>query len=376
MILTGIRLATFRNHHDTTVDFGGGINAFFGENGQGKTNILEAMSYLGLTKSFYAAGDADAAQFAEPGFAIEGRLASDAGISHAAKILYCREPPSKKVVIDGSEPETLASAVGRFPVVVLSPENSAVTFGGPSDRRKFLDVILSQVSAAYLNDVMDYRHVLRQRNRILSEARMTGKVSAGILEPWTQGLVAAGARICHRRWVFVEEFRQTLIGAYASIVPDGEIPDIRYRPGFAADMGDVQQLAEQFALALEKQRTEEAKRGSTLSGPHRDELAMTINGTNVQLFASQGQHKSFLVGLKVAEFTYVRERRGETPLFLLDDVFSELDARRAGKILSLVQGLGQTMITATDDSAFRGAVAWGTDHRRFTVDGGTCRPAS
>jgi DNA replication and repair protein RecF len=265
--------------------------------------------------------------------------------------------------------------VGRFPVVVLSPENSAVTFGGPSDRRRFLDVILSQVSAAYLNDVMDYRHVLRQRNRILSEARMSGKSTAGILDPWTQGLISTGARVCHRRWVFVEEFREALVSAYARIVPEGEVPDIRYRPGFAADMGDVKNLAEQFALALDKQRDEEARRGSTLSGPHRDELAMTINGTNVQQFASQGQHKSFLIGLKVAEFMYVRERRGETPLFLLDDVFSELDAGRAGRILALVQGLGQTMITATDDSAFGGAVAWGTDHRRFTVERGTCRQA-
>jgi DNA replication and repair protein RecF len=376
MILTGIRLSTFRNHRDTMVDFGRGINAFLGENGQGKTNILEAMSYLGLTKSFYAASDADATQFGEPGFSIEGRLLSDAGTSHAVRIVYRREPPAKEYVADGNAPETMASVVGRFPVVVLSPENSAITFGAPADRRKFLDVILSQVGAPYLNDLMEYRHVLRQRNRLLGEARMQGKPPDGLIEPWTEALVSLGARVSHRRWTFVEEFRQTLASAYAQIVPEGEVPDVAYRPGFASETAAVKDLAAQFSRALEMQRGEETRRGTTLSGPHRDDILFTLNGTSVQHFASQGQHKSLLLGLKVAEFMYVRERRGETPLFLLDDVFSELDARRAARILTLVEELGQTMITATEATAFGHAVAWGTDHRRFTVEHGTCRQAA
>ncbi len=377
MILSGVRLSNFRNHEATAIGFGPGINALLGENGQGKTNVLEAVSYLSLTKSFYAAGDVDALQIGKDAFEVEGGLVSAAGVSHTVHVAYTRVPPAKSFLIDGTAPGRLSSVIGRFPVVILSPENNAITFGGPVERRKFMDLTLSQVSRVYLDDLLEYRRILRQRNRILTDARLRGITVGGILEPWTENLARYGGRIAHRRLLFVDEFRSSLRSAYRDLVPAAEEPDIRYQCGFPArGVAGAEGLSDTLRTALEEKRAEELARGVTLAGPHRDELALTINGISVQQFASQGQHKTLLVALKVAEFMYVRERREEVPLFLLDDVFSELDAGRAARILALAAGIGQTMITTTNDGVFGSSIVWGDRHRRYIVENGTCRPAA
>jgi DNA replication and repair protein RecF len=377
MILSGVRLSNFRNHEATAIGFGPGINALLGENGQGKTNVLEAVSYLSLTKSFYAAGDVDALQIGKDAFEVEGGLVSAAGVSHTVHVAYTRVPPAKSFLIDGTAPGRLSSVIGRFPVVILSPENNAITFGGPVERRKFMDLTLSQVSRVYLEDLLEYRRILRQRNRILTDARLRGITVGGILEPWTENLARYGGRIAHRRLLFVDEFRSSLRSAYRDLVPAAEEPDIRYQCGFPArGVAGAEGLSDTLRTALEEKRAEELARGVTLAGPHRDELALTINGISVQQFASQGQHKTLLVALKVAEFMYVRERREEVPLFLLDDVFSELDAGRAARILALAAGIGQTMITTTNDGVFGSSIVWGDRHRRYIVENGTCRPAA
>jgi DNA replication and repair protein RecF len=377
MILSGVKLSNFRNHTATAIEFVPGINALLGNNGQGKTNVLEAVSYLSLTKSFYAAGDTDAVQIGKEGFEVEGVLRSGTGTGHTVRVAFSRLPPAKSFLIDGTPPERLSSVIGMFPVVVLSPENSAITFGGPAERRKFMDLTLSQVSRVYLDDLLEYRRILKQRNRLLADARFGGTVIAGLLEPWTDNLARCGARIAARRIVFVDEFRSYMRRAYHDLAPEGEVPDMQYRCGFPLDgAGDQETVAVCLRAALDARSKDEVTRGVTLAGPHRDELALTINSIGVQQFASQGQHKTLLVALKVAEFFYVRERREEVPLFLLDDVFSELDTGRAERILALASGIGQTMITTTDERVFGTSIRWGDHNRRFIVERGTCRPAA
>ncbi|MEW6510399.1 MAG: DNA replication/repair protein RecF [Bacteroidota bacterium] len=379
MMLSAIRFSNFRNHGATALEFGGGVNALFGANGEGKTNVLEAVSYLSLTKSFYASGDADALQIGKETFEIEGTMVSDLRVASQVAVRYQHIPsPAKSVRVNGTPTERLSSLIGMFPVVVLSPENNGITFGPPAERRKFVDLTLSQVSRAYLEDVLEYRRTLRQRNRLLADARIRGRMpDAELLEPWTLGLAQYGGRIAHRRRLFAEEFRSYMHNAYRDVAAGGEEPEMVYRCGFPADRADgAEAMSACMMTALEQGRNEEIKRGITLSGPHRDELALTLNGMSVQRFASQGQHKTFLVALKVAEFFYVRERRGEIPLFLLDDVFSELDARRAQRILAMAADVGQCMITATDDAIFRTTLQWGDTHRRFTVERGTCTRAA
>jgi DNA replication and repair protein RecF len=374
MILSGIRLGNFRNHVATEIAFGSGLNALFGGNGQGKTNVLEAVSYLSLTKSFYAASDADVVRIGTEGFHLEGTMIAGSGVAHHIRVEYTRTPPAKLFTVDAAAPESLASIIGRFPAVVLSPENSAITFGGPADRRRFVDLTLAQVSGAYLRDLLEYRRVLRQRNRILAEGRTRTAHVEQLLAPWTESLVDCGARIAHRRQSFIGEFAEDVRQAYRDLDLASEEPGLAYRSGFGArDGGGPVELSRQFATTLERCHSEERRRGLTLAGPHRDDVGLTLNGHAVQQFASQGQHKTLLVALKVAEFAYVKERRDETPLLLLDDVFSELDERRARRILDLAGQLGQSIITTTDDRTFGTSVAWGDTNRRFTVERGTCR---
>jgi len=374
MMLSRIRLRNFRNHDATAIEFAGGINAFLGDNGQGKTSILEAVSYLSLTKSFYAAGDAEVIGAGRDGFELEGHIASDAGIEQRVAVACRRMPPEKRFLLNGAPPETLASVIGRFPLVVLSPENGAITFGGPGERRKFLDMTLSQVSQAYLGDILEYRKALRQRNRVLADGRLRGQCPPGLLEPWTESLIAHGSTVARRRAEFVHEFREYVERSYRSVIPEGEQPQVSYVCGFAAgDAADASAYAGRLAADLEARSAEERRRGLTLAGPHRDDLRLSINGLDVQRFASQGQHKTLLVALKLAEYTYMKERRGETPMLLLDDVFSELDRSRVRRILSLAAELGQVMITTTEGSVFDGTIPWGERHRRFIVERGTCR---
>jgi len=374
MILSRIRLCSFRNHAATSVEFGGGINAFLGANGQGKTSILEAVSYLSLTKSFYASGDAEVIGIGAEGFELEGAFVSDAGVQHQVLVRCTRVPQEKKFLVNGTPPERFAAVIGRFPVVVLSPENGSITFGGPGERRKFMDLTLSQVSSAYLEDILEYRKTLRQRNRILSDGRMQGALRPGVIEPWTESLVVYGSRIAHRRALFAAEFRSHILSAYRRIMPEAENPDISYLSGFRTEEGeDVRGYAARLSADLESRHSEERRRGLTLAGPHRDDLRLTINGMDVQRFASQGQHKTLLVAMKIAEYSYMLERHNETPMFLLDDVFSELDHARAHRILEFAGGLGQVMITTTERTVFGRSVEWGNHNRRFTVERGTCR---
>ena len=368
-----IKLRNFRNHSNSEISFGSEFNVLRGNNGQGKTNVLEAISYLSLTKSFYAANDATTLQLGKEFFEIEGTLVSDDGHQSEVRVTYDRETAEKQLTINRSRPETLASVIGMFPIVVLSPEHHEITFGAPVERRKFIDLLLSQISRVYFEDLLEYRRVLKQRNRILSDLKLQSREQPDTLEPWTIGLVNHGSRIIHKRREFLSEFQTYVNQAYRDLVGNHEAPRLDY-VGLPDIPDDCRLIEERLQKALEQRRDEELRRGVTLVGPHRDEVRFSIDDMSVQKFASQGQHKTLLVALKVAEFFYLKERRNEVPIFLLDDVFSELDEHRSQHILDLVGTLGQTFITATGDAVFQHRIEWNDRHRKFLVENGTCRP--
>jgi DNA replication and repair protein RecF len=376
MIVASVTLRNFRNHRASSLAFGGGINALLGDNGEGKTNILEAVSYLSLTKSFYASGDSTVLQIGEERFEIGGSIVGATGGAHAVRVAYEKSTGEKTYEIDGARPERLSSVIGRFPIVILSPENAAITFGGPGERRRFMDLILSQLSPAYLETLFEYRRIVRQRNRVLLDARLRGSQPGRLLDPWNEGLARHGSVLIHRRREFVGEFADYVVRAYGDLVEEkGEMPGVRYESGWTGGEGltSKEEIAEGLRVLLREYQSEDLRRGTTLVGPHRDNLLFTLGGIPVQQYASQGQHKSLLVALKVAEHAYLRERREERPIFLLDDVFSELDLRRAARVLDLASALGQVIITATDARALGGSVSWNDTNRRFLVERGTCR---
>ena len=374
MRIAEVRLRNFRNHADTLLEFGGGINVLSGKNGQGKTNILEAISYLSLTKSFYASSDETAVRFGTDSFEVEGVIIAGSGLRYTVQVSYGLRGGEKAFAINSTRPESLASVIGTFPVVILSPENNAITFGGPAARRRFVDLTLSQISRVYLEDILEYRRILRQRNRLLSDARVGGSASASALEPWTVSLVHYGSRIVKRRQEFVGEFKGYIDRGYKTLVSMGEEPALEYVSFVPLPEGaSPEEIGELMFNEVKARAAEEMRRGVTLVGPHRDEVRLSINGAALQQYASQGQHKTFLVALKTAEFFYLRERRGEAPIFLLDDLFSELDEGRSRRILDLVSDLGQTIITTTGERVLEDTAGWNDHVRRFIIENGTSR---
>jgi DNA replication and repair protein RecF len=375
MKLLRLRLVDFRNHPESCIEFGSGINAIVGMNGQGKTNVLEAISYISLTKSFFTAPDATVARIGTDGFELMAELVGDTGVAHQVRVTYARSSGEKEVVINRLPPESMRSVIGRFPLVVLSPEHHAITTGGPAERRRFIDLLLSQISQSYLADLVEYRRIVRQRNHILALGRNGGVVRTEDIEPWTESLVQQGVRIMRKRSEFVAGFSPYMKQAYEQIAGVDESPSMEYIPSVSMNEGESdEELSHAFGSMLQMRVGDELRRGITLVGPHRDDLRFTLNKLPVQTYASQGQHKTMLVGLKVAEFRYLNDHRDERPVFLMDDVFGELDAHRAQHILSMVHSLGQAIITATDESVFHGSMEWSIDNRRIYVKNGSCSP--
>jgi DNA replication and repair protein RecF len=339
-------------------------------NGAGKTNILEGISFLCLTKSFYAANDSTALQVGAEAFAVEGIVESDGGLTYDLRVVYSGTDRRKEYLINRQSPERMSAVVGEFPVVVLSPENASVTFGGPGDRRRFIDLAISQASRAYLEDLLEYRRILRQRNRILADNRETGNSINDILDPWNESIVTHGARITHRRMTFIREFEPAVRTAFEAVAGAGETPSLTYEPSIGLEGAtSVEGIQSALSEGLSRRFGEERRTGTTLTGPHRDELVFRINTMDLRGYASQGQHKTFLVALKLAEFVYLKQRCKETPLLLLDDVLSELDQERADRLLGQAEQAGQTFITSTDARPFMSNGAY----RRFWVAGGTVR---
>ncbi|MGB2958054.1 MAG: DNA replication/repair protein RecF [Bacteroidota bacterium] len=374
MVVTELRLKNFRNHVMTRLEFGEGVNALVGGNGQGKTNVLEALSYLSLTKSFFAANDATVIQIGKESFEVDGTIQDTTGSNHEVMVSYSRTSREKVVRVDRSKPETLASVVGKFPVVILSPDHGSISAGGPSERRKFMDILLSQTSRSYLEDLLEYRRALRQKNRLLMRAKMEGVRPGASLEPWSISLARHGGRIMRRRRDFAKEFQPFVRRAYTALAEEKEQPEVTYVPTVAvspdAPSGEIERV---LAQRMEASRREEERRGLSLTGPHRDELKLCIDSRRVQEYASQGQHKTLLVALKVAEFWFMKERITETPALLLDDVFGELDPQRSRRMLSLVPEMGQTVVTTTDERFFENAVQWNGRNKRYFVEKGVCR---
>ncbi|MCL5267288.1 MAG: DNA replication/repair protein RecF [Bacteroidetes bacterium] len=342
-----IRLENFRNHSESSLEFTPGVNLIIGGNAQGKTSILEALSYVCLTKSFLQQADLTVPKFGSDLFAIDAAMEGDRSVMNHARVVY-GSGTGKKYFLNRNEIRRSSEVIGMFPIVMLSPGDFTLTTGSPAERRKFADMVLSQISRSYLEELVEYRRALKQRNKILLDGKISNILDKEMLDAWTDALVAHGAKIITKRDEFVLDFQETFKSAYATLVESGEVPGLYYEPSFKASDA----IGETFHRELEKVFKVERARGATLVGPHRDDIGFILNDRSLKEFASQGQHKTFLVALKIAEFHYIRKMLGETPVMLLDDVMTELDYKRATRTIGVISGLGQTFITSTDMLSF------------------------
>jgi DNA replication and repair protein RecF len=369
-------MENFRNHRESSFACSKNGNLFVGNNGEGKTNILEAVSYLCLTKSFFSAADTIVTQIGKPGFLVSGEFESDYGTKFSAAVEFIKEKAEKKYSLNRQPVERASDVIGTFPLVVLAPEQNRITIGGPQDRRQFVDLAVSQTSRTYLEDLIEYRRIVRQRNRLLMGIRENGRDIAGALAPWNESLVNTGSAIIEKRIEFCGEFSSSIQREFEILVGPAEHPSMDYRPSVTGkDPVPLEERKESFRQELEKRFREECQTGYSLVGPHRDEYVFGINGMELRKYASQGQHKTFLIALKLAEFNFLRERCRETPILLMDDVLSELDPFRSEKLFQMTSKVGQIFLTSTESTMVSRISFPETQWKKNRVVQGTVRDA-
>lgn len=344
MILSSINLKNFRSHKDTYLNFSDKLNFIIGGNGQGKTTVLEGIYYLCTTKSINSKTDIEAVSFNEAGFELNG-IFNDLS-ENKVRIFYSVAENKKYYFKDAKLISHSTDVIGTFPVVILTPSDHSITQGSPAERRKFVDSIISQSSENYLKTLLDYGKTLRQRSSLLFQLKEDKKQYLfDELDAWTDKLIESGLSIINYRLNFNSNFINFITTSYKIIMGTDEIPGIRY--SFLGNYKGTE-LKEEFKRLIKLKRNEELKRCSNLVGPHRDDFILEINNLSLKTYGSQGQHKTFQVVLRFAQFFYLKEVMGIVPLFLLDDIFGELDAKRSQRISEYLRELGQAFITMTD----------------------------
>ena len=332
---------------DSEVHFDRGMNLLVGSNGVGKTNVLEAIYTLCLSRSFLTTSDRYVLQKDAPYYEVEGVFDSEKRGQIKVRVAFM-PGEGKKVFVSGAPLDRFSDLVGRFPVVVFSPEDHQLTAEGPEIRRRFLDNIVSQSSSVYLDHLLRYRKALKQRNELLGATRKRRQSpDAILLKSWTEELVRHGSMLIQARHRFVEEFSSHLEEAYQAIATVVERPALAYEP-FGNESIEVSNVEELFRKELDRKADAERDRGNTLVGPHRDDLDMFLGALPVRRFASQGQHRSFGMAMKLAQYGYLKARNSETPILLLDDVFDNLDPNRITAFLDILgsDAVGQSVTTA------------------------------
>lgn len=362
MYLSHLRLLSFRIYHEASLELLPGVNVVLGQNGQGKTSLLEAISTLALTRSPRSASLGDCVSWGEPRMGVAGHLVSRIGetdLELRAERQQGSERWLRRLRQDGDliQPRQL---LGRFRVVLFWPEDLLLVKGGPEPRRRLLDVVLSQLSPTYAEAATKYRRVVEHRTALLRRLR-DGQATAADLRPWTEALVEHGALVTRERRLYLATVEPLAAEAIRKIGEPAEL-QLQYRPGLGREhqSGEERDPAEALRRALNRTAAEEIARAQCVVGPHRDDFEVLIGGRPARQFASQGQQRSVVLALKVAEVRQHLSLGGETPLLLLDDVLSELDqSRRTGLIQLLSEELAveQTLITSTEDPQIEGDVA-------------------
>ncbi|MCY4159079.1 MAG: DNA replication and repair protein RecF [Bacteroidetes bacterium] len=372
MVLRSVRLRNIRAHADSVLTFAPGINLLYGSNGAGKTNILEAVHYLCLSKSFLTSVERYVLRRSTPFFEIEGEFEGTLRRELTIRIAFAPRE-GKRIFINGAPLDRLADIVGVVPVVVFAPGDQSLTFGGPEERRKFLNSMLSQARPAHLEDLMRYRRAVRQRNEYLVKNRGR-QIDESLIAPLNAILARFGGRIIALRSAFLKTFGQELKHAWERLGEAIEKPAIQYQtPIQEKEQASAKEAESALLSALASSTRRDVELGRTTVGPHRDELIFKLDDQEVRRFASTGQHRSFAIALKLAQYQYLDSRLEEKPILLLDDVFDSLDPDRTEVILEWLrdESTGQSLLTAADAERLRSRVAqWGTANRCIQIDQG------
>lgn len=361
MYLKKLVLINFKNIAQAEITLSEHINCFVGDNGAGKTNVLDAVYYLSMSKSALSMTDGQSVRHGEDFFVVEGTYAGDSGSNDTVNCSFLRRS-GKVLKLNGKEYDRMADHVGRFPVVMVSPQDSVLITDAAEERRRYLNAFLSQLDRDYLASLMRYNAVLAERNRFLKSSS-----DEQMLQIYDMQLADHAARIYERRRDIIERMRPLVAEFYRQLSGDREQVEIEYRSELAsASMGEL----------LLASRERDIVNGFTTSGVHRDDMSLRIGGYPLRKYGSQGQQKSFLMSLKLAQYRILAEVCGERPLLLLDDLFDKLDTSRVENLLTLVAGddFGQIFITDCNRSRLETILSRaGEKYALFMVEGGDIR---
>ncbi len=340
MYFTEVKLKNFRNYREQTVSFHPKVNIITGNNAQGKTNLLESLYIMSLGKSFRTNRDAEMIGF-EEGFCSAKSTYMKEGRERNIEIILSRR--GKSIIIDGCKANKSSELLENVYIVAFTPEDMKIVKDEPEKRRRFIDRELCQLKPVYYKNLARYKKVLVQRNSLLKE----GTCNDELMEVWEKSLAEYGSRIIEERERFVEKIRGMSKGLHRSITDEKETLEISYEASVPF-MGNRQETQGIFIERLRKERKRDLYRGTTGSGPHKDDLKITIDGIDVRNYGSQGQQRTAALSLKLAEINIICEEKKEAPVLLLDDVLSELDEKRQKFLLNSLYNNVQLFITAAE----------------------------
>lgn len=349
MRLTRLQLLDFKNHEEVELDLCPQVNCLLGDNGTGKTNVLDAVHYLGNAKGYFNPIDSQNIRHGREAFLVEGSFAFDEGAGEEQDRVACAVAKGQKKLLkrNGKAYTKLADHVGRYPVVMIAPADSELILDGSEVRRKWMDMVISQYDRPYLDRLMQYQHLVQQRNNLLRYFAENRTWDEAQLEPWDERMVPLAESIAEERARFLEEFVQEFDRIHQGLCEGresvGMVLSTRVEPG-------------QFTAALIDAREDDRRLRRSTVGVHKDDVLFRLGEHPLKRFGSQGQQKTFLLALRLAQVEHLARRVGRRPILLLDDIFDKIDAHRAGALMSTLAGerFGQVFISDTDPERIPG----------------------
>ena len=364
MYLEKLSVLNFKNYAECSLEFDARVNVFVGKNGSGKTNLLDIIHYLSMTKSAFTLSDSQCIRIGKSFFMIKATFRK---AGRSLEVMASCQTGSKKTFRENQlDYDRLSAHIGKYPVVLIAPDDSDLVRDGSEIRRKFFDSLISQCDPEYLEALILYSQALKQRNGLLRIFQESGRVDHIALESYDRLLIHHGGSIYKKREAFLHQFTPIFQKYYQILVDGSEMTSIQYLSGVSD---------QSFAEGLRKNLQRDLLLQRSNFGIHRDDFLLTLSGEELKKFGSQGQQKSFVIALKLAQFEVLQTVKVFSPLLLLDDIFDKLDDVRIGKLLEIIRnGLGQLFITdARPDRTFELLGRIGVKANVYAVDAGTIR---
>jgi DNA replication and repair protein RecF len=364
MYLEKLSVLNFKNYADCSLEFDTRVNVFVGKNGSGKTNLLDIIHYMSMTKSAFTLSDNQCIRIGESFFIIKATFRKE---DRSFELMATCQTGSKKTFRENHlDYDRLSAHIGKYPVVLIAPDDSDLVRDGSEIRRKFFDSLISQCDPEYLEALILYSQALKQRNGLLRIFQESGRVDPIALESYDRLIIHHGDCIYKKRKAFLDQFTPIFQKYYQILVDGSEMASIQYLSG-VSDQSFAEGLRRNLQRDLLLQRSN--------FGIHRDDFLLTLSGDELKKYGSQGQQKSFVIALKLAQFEVLQTTKGFSPLLLLDDIFDKLDDVRIGKLMEIIRnGLGQLFITdARPDRTFELLGKIGVKANVYDVDAGTIR---